>query len=304
MTGRIHDHEFDTSANTVRALLTDQCPQLSELALVALHNSGTSNAMWRLGDDFVVRMPRTRDAADSVALELDLLPGLVASSLGEYFAVPTVRYAGEPNGTFEHPWAVFDWLPGDDAWATRHEVEAGGVDLAIDVAAAVHQLRDLTAMPAPVRTAGERGGPVSAVFDALDRWLAAPTLNAASLLDVHRVRYVADACREAAGDVDCVFLHGDLIPGNLLTAAGRLTAIIDWGSAGYGDPAQDLAPAWSVFDGRAREAFVEAIDADEATWLRARAFELEHAVGGVLYYAPRKHPLADVMEETLQRLLA
>lgn len=74
--------------------------------------------------------------------------------------------------------------------------------------------------------------------------------------------------------------------------------------AGIGDQAQDLSAAWSVLEGAARQAFKEAAGVDDATWLRARAFELEHAVGGILYYRPRNHPLADVMERTLSHILA
>ena len=85
--------------------------------------------------------------------------------------------------------------------------------------------------------------------------------------------------------------------------AGRLSAIIDWGTAGYADPAQDLAPAWAVLDGHSRDIFRQAVDADEATWIRARTFELQHAVAGVLYYIPRRHPLGDVMARTLDRIL-
>jgi hypothetical protein len=43
---------------------------------------------------------------------------------------------------------------------------------------------------------------------------------------------------------------------------------------------------------------------DEATWTRGRAFELEHAVGAILYYRPRGHPLARIMTRTLERVLA
>ena len=99
------------------------------------------------------------------------------------------------------------------------------------------------------------------------------------------------------------FVHGDLIPGNLLVDCGSLDAIIDWGGAGWGDLAQDLAPAWAVFNGAARSEFREAMHVDEATWIRGRAFELEHAVGGVLYYVPKRHPLGDVMARTLGGIL-
>ena len=100
------------------------------------------------------------------------------------------------------------------------------------------------------------------------------------------------------------FVHGDLIPGNLLVDGGRLTAIIDWGGAGHGDPAQDLAPAWAVLTTTERAALRDVVGADDAAWIRGRTFELEHAVGGVLYYAPRRHPLGDVMARTLEHILS
>lgn len=99
-------------------------------------------------------------------------------------------------------------------------------------------------------------------------------------------------------------MHGDLIPGNVLTIDGRLSAIIDWGGAGHGDIAQDLTPAWAILDGDGRSIFRGELEADSAAWLRARACALEQAVGGVLYYVPRRHPLGDVMARTLGRILA
>ncbi len=66
----------------------------------------------------------------------------------------------------------------------------------------------------------------------------------------------------------------------------RLHAILDWGSAGYGDIAQDLAPAGAVLDVHSRSTFRDYLGVDDPTWLRARAFALAQAVGGVLYYVP------------------
>ena len=77
----------------------------------------------------------------------------------------------------------------------------------------------------------------------------------------------------------------------------RLSAIIDCGGAGRGDSAQDLAPAWSVLNAAGRSVFRESVGANDAAWIRGRTFELEHAVGGVLYYVPKQHPLGDAMAE-------
>lgn len=108
----------------------------------------------------------------------------------------------------------------------------------------------------------------------------------------------------ADDDVQPVLLHGDLIPGNLLVADGRLTSILDWGGLGAGDPAQDLDPAWAVLDEAGAVALREDLGVDGATWLRARGFALEQALGGVVHYTPNRHPLGAVMQRTLDRLLS
>ena len=104
--------------------------------------------------------------------------------------------------------------------------------------------------------------------------------RADGLVDVRAVTRLWKECLEgAADDVKPALLHGDLIPGNLLLADAHLTAVIDWGGLGAGDPAQDVDPAWSVLDAAGAAAFREALDVDEPSWLRARGFTLEHAAG-------------------------
>lgn len=308
MSERIHDDEHDTSEATVRALLAAQCPEWSEFSISYLRTSGTDNAMWRVnvpdGADVVVRLPRRAGAAKTIGQELNLLRTISDSSLSKVVNTPTVRHVGEPEDAFPHRWAVLAWLDGSDAWSARHELDGELDDLAIDLAQAVRAIGRLSEIPAPRRYPGYRGGPVEPLLHRLDRWLDDPRWNAPGLVDVASVRRSAAESLEVSSEPVAIgFVHGDLIPGNLLTERRRLSAIIDWGSAAYADPAQDLAPAWAVFDKRSRPVFREAIGVDDAAWLRARAFELEHAVGGVLYYTPRRHPLADVMARTLHRIL-
>jgi aminoglycoside phosphotransferase (APT) family kinase protein len=305
---RIHDDEPDTSEATVRALLASECPSWADLSMEYLHSSGTDNAMWRLhgepGDDLVVRLPRRPHAAEQVAQEMELLGALRTSRLSSIVRTPNVRHVGEPHEVFPHRWSVLDWLDGTDAWFARDTLREPLDALAVDLAEAVLVIGNLAGLPAPDRLPGRRGGPIEAVLHALDRWLDDPQWNAPALIDVAAVRRLAAEALEVANEpVVAGFTHGDLIPGNLLVDDDRLTGIIDWGSAGYGDRAQDLAPAWAVLEAPSRDTFRDAVGADEATWIRARTFELEHAVGGVLYYVPRGQPLGDVMARTLDRIL-
>jgi aminoglycoside phosphotransferase (APT) family kinase protein len=305
---RIHDDEPDTTEATVSALLSAQCPEWADLALTYLRTSGTDNAMWRVrvpsGEDVVVRLPRRPRAAANVGIELDVLQTIADGPLAAVVETPRVLHVGTPDEAFPHRWAVLGWLDGADAWTARKTLGGALESIAIDLAAAVRSIGTLTDMPVPHREPGERGGPIEPLLQRLDWWLDDPMWRAPELIDVAAVRRCAAQTLEVAHDpVDARFVHGDLIPGNLLVAANRLSAIIDWGSAGYADPAQDLGAAWAVFDERTRPVFREAVGADETTWLRARAFELEQAVGGVLYYTPRGHALGDVMARTLHRIL-
>lgn len=309
MAGRIHDDEPDTSEPTVRALLEVSCPQLAGLPLRYVDASGTDNAMWRLRlddePDLVVRLPRRPGAAAQVLHEAAVLQALERSALASVVATPQVRHVGEPGAGFPHPWLVLEWLDGRDAWSDRRSL-VGPAEraLAADLAAVVSSIRDLPLASLPDRRPGQRGGPLGPLLERLDGWLDDPAWNASGLLDVGAVRRTAAPARALVGtSVDSGPVHGDLIPGNLLVHHGRLSAIIDWGGTGHGDLAQDLAPAWAVLGSDGRRVFREQLGADEATWIRAKVIELEHAVGGVLYYVPRRHLLGDVMARTLDQLL-
>lgn len=299
----------------MRALLEEHCPDLAGGVLTRLANSGTSNAMWRLrsGDDgdAVVRLQRTAGAIASVVREIGLLPRLAESSIAELVRTPTVIASG--NDAIGRPWMVLEWLDGADAWETRVQSSASSVETAQSMAQIVRSIGHSHGLPGPDRRAGSRGGRLTPVLAAVERWLGDPQWSASSLVDVASVRRVAAMCAEADGkpggdvaaeSVESVFVHGDLIPGNVLLRDGAIFALIDWGGSGYAGPAQDLAPAWSMFERSARTAFREGVDVDDATWIRAVGFELEHAVGGVLYYVPKAHTVGDVMQRTLDRILA
>lgn len=306
MSERIHDDELDTSAATVRRLLIGQCPQWSARPMTAVRASGTTNAMWRLhaehAPDLVVRLPR-QAGADSSDLEPAVLAHLTERPLVGGVRTPPLRHVGDPTDAYPRRWTVLEWLDGTDAWTGRHELDRFPGALALDLARVLADLGERRDVPAPSRRPGQRGGPLEPVLASIERWLERP--SATDLVDAAEVRRCAAESAAALDgeDVPVRFVHGDLIPGNLLVAGGRLTGLLDWGGAGYGDPAQDLTPAWAVLDRPSRAAFADAVAADEATWLRARGIALQQAVAGVVYYRPRHHPLGDVMARTLARIL-
>ncbi len=303
---QLHDGEADTGPGTVRALLQGQRPDLAGRPVVPLgdDSTGTDNVLYRLGEDLVVRLPRTPSAAVSLVTETQLMPELVGRLPVD---VPAPVHVGTPGGGYPHPWAVLPWLPGVDAWAARERLTGRqGIGLAEDLA---HLVTTLWEVPraayegvVPTRAQGRRGGGLAPLDEDVEEWLG----EAGGLVDVGAVRRSWRESRDAADwDGRAVLSHGDLIPGNLLVQGERLSAVIDWGGAGAGDPALDLIPAWTVVDGQAAARFrdVIAVD-DDDLWLRARGYAVQQALAGVVYYTPRRHPLAEVMGRTLASILA
>jgi aminoglycoside phosphotransferase (APT) family kinase protein len=299
---QIHDHEVDTGPGVVEATLRNGWPGWRGQPLVALGGTGTDHAMYRVGRDRLARFPRTPAAADSLLREVELLPRLAGLTTTP---VPHVEHVGAAGPAFPYPWAVLRRLEGEDAWAARDSVDdPHGDALARDLAGVVRALRQAPVTDLPARGPGQRGGPLAGVVERAERWLTGDAGALPEHLDTEAVRHLLDEDRGAADDeVTYVPTHGDLIPGNVLVRGRRLAAVIDWGYASLADPALDLVPAWALLGPRARRVFFAALAADEATRRRARVNALEQALGGLAYYAPRAHPLAEVMARTLQRVL-
>jgi aminoglycoside phosphotransferase (APT) family kinase protein len=100
-----------------------------------------------------------------------------------------------------------------------------------------------------------------------------------------------------------VWIHGDLLRPNLLVHAGRLSAVLDFGAAGVGDPAADLVAAWAVFTAPGRERFREALDVDDGTWARARGYALHQAALIIPYYAETNPEFVAHARRTVEQVL-
>ncbi|MER5727163.1 aminoglycoside phosphotransferase family protein [Streptomyces sp. NPDC002138] len=267
-------HPFDDGL--VRRLVAGRFPRWAGLPVRRFPSGGTVNAMYRLGDAMVVRLPLVAGGAGDVTLEQEWLPRL-APLLPT--AVPEVLGAGEPAGGYPWPWSVYGWLPGENPEAGALVEPAG---LARDLAAFVTAMRAVTLPGAPT---AHRGGPLATLDaetrKAIEELRGIPEEG----VDCDAVTAVwEDALAAPAWDGSPVWLHADLMPGNLLVRGGRLSAVIDFGCAGAGDPACDLFPAWNLLPGAAREVFREALGVDDATWRRGRARTLSQALIALPYY--------------------
>ncbi len=265
----------------VRALLREQRPEWAELPLVRA-GAGTDNTMYRLGDELLVRLPRTAGNARAVRKEQEWLPRL-APHLS--FAVPEPVHSGRPSEAFPVAWSVYRWIEGvEPGPGTVSDWAAFGSDLA----AAVRELHG-TGLMGAVRADGldwYRGGSLQPC----DEWVGKSfadcrALGAAGLdLDVDAVAGLWRAGLALPGPAGPQgWLHGDLKPTNLLVRDGRLAAVIDFGGLSVGFPDAEHAAVWDL-PAAAREAYWTAVGIDEATWVRARAWAVGVAVSGLAYY--------------------
>ncbi len=290
----LHEGEIPISDDAVRRLVDSQFPAWAPQPLTRLPASGTDNQLFRLGRELLVRMPRIDWAADSPRWEHRWLPRL-ADFLTTPIPAPVAL--GRPGEGYPWHWTVVPWLDGETPTPATIDPE----EWAVGLGSFVRELRGVPALDAPVTTEG-RGAPLTA----LDEWVRTWTGRAdRSEVDPHAVLAVwRDALEAPAWDGEAAWFHGDLHEGNLLVRDGRLSAVIDWGTAGRGDPAVELNAMWGYLPASAAELYCAAVGLDEAAYRRARGFALAPAISGWTYYRDTAPHLSALGLATVRALIA
>ena len=269
----MHNDEGLTSSELVRRLMRDQFPRWGDLSLDLVDSHGTDHDIYRLGDDLAVRLPRIAWATNQAAKEAIWLPRL-ASQLS--LAVPVPIAMGEPGQGYPYTWSIHEWLPGENANGTI----TGLAEAAVDLAGFIGALRQIDTADAPERPPGARGAPLAELDEQVRRSIHELDTRA----DGAAILRVWEESLRASTHHEEVWVHGDLLPGNLLVVEGRLSAVIDFGGLNVGDPACDLQPAWNLFSGASRTRFRRELEVDEDAWLRGRGWIVYQTVSALAYY--------------------
>lgn len=273
----MHPDEVDIDDHVVRRLVDSQLPEWSGLPIARVESDGTENAIFRLGDEMAIRMPRHPRAVAALEKEYRWLPRL-APELP--LAVPLPVAKGAAGDGFPFPWVVMSWIEGERATADH---VGDPRRLAADLAAFIVALREIDPTGGPVPSAQNygRGVPLAT----RDRWVRACIGELGDTIDADAATDAWDAALDAPVWSDPpVWIHGDLSPGNVLMHDGRLSGVIDFGGLGVGDPGCELSVAWMMFDDDARRVFRDALAVDDATWARGRGWALSIALIYVPYY--------------------
>lgn len=286
----------DIDASLAARLVAAQFPQWAHLPVRDVALSGWDNRTFHLGDKLLVRLPSHASYADQVAKEQVWLPKLAAVLP---LPIPAPAAQGAPTAEYPWFWSVYHWIDGEPAASAPI---ADQTRFATDIAAFLNALQAVSTDGGPPARLHNfwRGGPLS-VYDAQTRE-AISALE--GRIETAPLRSAWDAAMAAPWSAPPVWVHGDIAPGNLLVRDGALRAVIDFGCACVGDPACDLAIAWTTLRGPAREAFRAALRTDAATWRRGQAWALWKAAIIASGVSRSFEPWITQSWETLAQILA
>jgi aminoglycoside phosphotransferase (APT) family kinase protein len=283
-TGRMHADELDIDAALVGRLVAAQFPQWADLPIEPVLPRGTDNALYRLGDDVVARLPRRERTSGTLVKERKWLP-----RLGPLLplAVPVPLADGMPSEDYPWKWTVYRWLSGEAATTGRiTDLSRLATDLAQFVATL--QQIDPAGGPSPGEHNFFRGVALATRNDATREAIA----SLSATIDVGAVTFAWEAALQAGEwERAPVWIHGDLDSRNLLVDEGRLSGVIDWGCLGVGDPACDVMVAWKTLSAKSRDIFRTLLSVDDATWARGRGWALSQALIALAYYTMETNPL-------------
>jgi aminoglycoside phosphotransferase (APT) family kinase protein len=294
----MHPDQLDVPLETARVLVDEQFPEWKSLPVRRIESTGTVNAIFRIGDRLAARFPLVPANADQTRRWLQREADAARELWGRTrFATPEPVALGEPGAGYPLPWSVQTWLPG--ATATDEDPGESGA-FAHDLAEFIGGVR---AMDTGGRTyrGGGRGGVVASHED----WVQTCFERSEGLLDVPRLRHLWERLRELPrGEDPDAMTHGDLIPGNVLVADGRLAGVLDVGGFGPTDPALELVAAWHLLEDGPRSVLRNDLGTGDAEWERGRAWAFVQALGAVWYYVDTNPAMYTMGRRTLDRILA
>lgn len=293
----MHVNELEIDEHLVRVLIDSQCPQWANLPINAVPSSGTDNALFRLGSEYIVRLPRIEWEAGcinkSINKEYEWIPK-IARLLKISISEPLFK--GDPSQLYPWPWLVAKWNEGSNpSFEKNNEYALLAEELA-------NFLNDLHRIQLPNGPSSRRGVSLKEIDKETIKAIGELTTE----VDIQSVTSVWNQLFNVQSwNKDSVWVHGDFLPGNILIKNNRLSAVIDFTDVGIGDPACDLIIAWSLFNAQSRNIFrenLESIDAD--TWERGRGWALSIALIMLPYYKNTNPVLASLARRMIENVMS
>ncbi len=264
--------KLDITLSLVFDLVAEQFPHWAHLPLRPVSMQGWDNKTFRLGEDMSIRLPSAQMYASNVLKEQKWL-ALLAPFMP--FPIPCPLAMGNPSKHYPWHWSIYRWIKGESANNLSAENLNFGV-LASQLAHFLNELHKIDTKDGPL--AGDhnfyRGGSLS-VYDTETR---SSILELQDFIDAKTITSIWEKALSSQWDKNPLWIHGDLSAGNILIKEHELTAVIDFGGMGVGDPACDLGIAWTFLTSESRGIFKSNWDLDQETWDRACGWVLWKAL--------------------------
>ena len=292
----IPSHSLEITPALARNLIAGQFPEYAHLPITSVEKQGHDNRTYRLGNDMLIRMPTAESYALKVPKEQALLPQL-APHLTVHIPVPIQM--GVPSKEYPYLFSLYKWLEGKSLNLLVLD-ESSLEQLAFDLGKFLKELQSIKSVdgPPPGQHNWWRGDHPS-VYDKGTREQIA---KLSSLIEEDKALNLWErACKTKWNNLP-VWIHGDFAVGNILLKEGRLSAIIDFGGMGLGDPACDLVIAWTFLKGKARHIFIKEMQLDEETWLRAKAWALWKATFELCQVKDQNIPEREVQKRIIKEV--
>lgn len=262
------DSSLNITPELAHKLILKQFPEYGHLPVKSVEKQGHDNRSFRLGDEMLIRMPTDEQYALKVAKEQDLLPKL-ASYLS--FDITAPIKMGALSADYPYPFSIYKWLEGKSINLINKE-EINLEELAFDMAIFLKELQLIKDVSGsmPGQHNWWRGDHISVYDKDAQEQIA----KLAGIIDAEKAMDLWNRALSTKWNKVPVWIHGDFAIGNMLMKDGKLSAVIDFGGIGMGDPACDLVIAWTYLEEKSREIFIREMNLDEDTWTRAKAWAL------------------------------
>ncbi|MEQ2525109.1 aminoglycoside phosphotransferase family protein [Bacillaceae bacterium CLA-AA-H227] len=260
------------NVDLVQSLMKEQFPEWSNLEIKPVENGGHDNRTFHLGEYMSVRLPSGDGYVSQVEKEHRWLP-VLSKHLSLPISKPLAK--GKPNKDYPYPWSIYKWLEGE---TVTHENIVDINQFARELGEFLVELQSIDASEGPFGGIHNyyRGCPLTEFK--FNEWALSSLDTLGNLVDRERCLKIWDRALSTKWMNEPVWIHGDVAPGNLLVTNGRLSAVIDFGVMAVGDPAADLAMAWTFFEDKSRDIFLNTIGLDKDTEDRARGWALWKAL--------------------------
>ena len=288
----MHDNEFFIDESLVRKLLQSQQEELSNLPLLPVSSHGSDHALFRLGENYVIRLPRVAGAVKGIEKESIWTP-----KLSKHFNIPTSKpaYVGKSEAYYPYNWLIMNWIEGNNPDFEKTDEHS---QIVKDLAHFINTLHGIKLVNGP---RSRRGIPLTN----LDQQVKECFTQISNEYDTIKLNKIWQSIIDTPyWNKELVWIHGDLHQGNILCRYNRLAGVIDFSDIGMGDPATDLMIAWTLLNKNSREQFKNSLlMIDECMWIRGKGWALSMAAIMLPYYKSRNPYYAKLARRIIDEII-